>query len=96
MTKAEHYRQQHIQVSALMGRLSNRQKLMLAQGLNDGWAVGDFGVDNYDPEPMDKVLAQVQGELAAGLGGSAQTPLAFWDDPEEDVYTAVDGDPIQS
>ena len=60
MSNAERYRQHHIIVADLMGQLSDDDKLRLAQALNDGWAVGDFGVDSYDPEPMDKVLAKIK------------------------------------
>lgn len=57
MTNIERYRQQHIDIAALMDRLSSDDKRRLANAFNEGLAAGGFGIDAYHPEPVDKVLA---------------------------------------
>lgn len=55
----ERYRQQHTDVAALMDSLSAADKQRLADAFNAGWVPGGFGADSYDPEPVDKVLAEL-------------------------------------
>lgn len=63
MTNRERFRQHHITIADLMDRLSNADKLRLAQALNEGWPVGGCGVGSYDPGPVDEVLAQIESNL---------------------------------
>ncbi len=59
MTNSQRYRQQHIDVAALMDRLSADDKRQLADAFNAGWVPGGFGAESYDPEQVDKVLAEL-------------------------------------
>jgi hypothetical protein len=126
-----------------MDRLSDDDKLRLAQALNEGWGPVGCGVGSYDPGPVDEVLAQIETKFSSpepqystSWDGAAQTfvfdgeenltmgqiverlnsqqceidrlktqpppsekvktPLSFWLNPAEDVYTHKDGDPVDS